>query len=398
MISVEKLVYQGYGLARQNGKTVFVRRAAPGDRAEIRITEHKKNFDVAQIVRLIEPSSARVDAPCIFYHRGCGGCQWQHLNYEQQLLWKRRIFLEFLERSCLPEPYPEITVNRSEPFHYRTRFQFHVTEAGKTALFREHSHQLVEVDHCWLVPEPSNTLLQRLQGREWLAGLKSIQIWIDDSNRVGLQTTPELPENLSRKVRNDLPGVMLLGSDSPDRMEYVVGGIRFQLGGQSFFQTNRFLNAKLNDAVCHFAGRGGRVLDLYSGVGFFALPLAKQYGQVLGIEESPAAVAQAREIAMLNGISNVEFFQANVDRWTGDCAQSFDAVIADPPRAGLSRKIAEWILRVNPGRVIYVSCDPATLVRDLLWLSTRYLVEQFWLFDLFPQTFHFEVVAALRAR
>ncbi|HEV8132931.1 MAG TPA: class I SAM-dependent RNA methyltransferase [Acidobacteriota bacterium] len=397
-VRIEKLVYQGYGLARHNGKTLFVQRSAPGDLADVQIVESKKSYDLARVENLIETSPDRVDPPCLFFKQGCGGCQWQHLQYQTQLKWKRNIFLEFLHRNHFAEPFPEICVIASPEFHYRTRFQFHLTGSGEPALFREQSHDLVPVNYCWLLPEALNQVLHRLAGAPWLAGCDSFQIWLDDLGQVGLETTWPLEDAAMMAVRRDLPDLKILHPRSKDRMEYHVGNLRILVGTESFFQTNRFLNPTLSETVCRLAGGGGTLLDLYSGIGFFSLAASPRFARVVGVEESRHAVEHALANARLNGTDNVTFWTGRVEQYVEKSREKFDCVLADPPRAGLSKRTIRWILNHQPRHLIYVSCDPTTLVRDVQWLSARYEARQFLLFDLFPQTFHFEVVAELLAR
>ncbi len=394
-VRIEKLVYQGYGLARSDGKTVFVRRAAPGDFADVRITESRRNFDLALIEVLVEPSPERTEPPCPFFKQGCGGCQWQHLEYASQLEWKRKIFLEFLERNHFSQPFPPLTACPSPPLHYRARFHFHLAESGKPALFREHTHELVTVDHCWLLPEKLNHLLSRLHKAGWLSSCESFQIWLDDLDSAGLETTPSLAAPLLASVRQEFPGLKILHPLSPDRMQYQIGEFVFLVGEQSFFQTNRFLSSRLNETVCTLAGSGSMLLDLYSGIGFFTLPLSSQFTRVVGVEENTAGAREAEANARSNGVGNVEFIADKVEHYLETAKEDFDFMLADPPRAGLSKKTVRSILGKRPERMVYVSCDPTTLVRDLQWLSESYQVRQFFLFDLFPQTFHFETVAEL---
>ncbi|MBI4455066.1 MAG: class I SAM-dependent RNA methyltransferase [Acidobacteria bacterium] len=397
-VRVEKLVYQGHGLTFHDGKAVFIRRAAPQDVADIRIVQSRKNYDLAMIETLVEKSPERVDPPCRFFKLGCGGCQWQHLRYTTQLEWKKQIFLEFLQRNHFSQPFPPLTIYPSEPFGYRTRFSFHLVASGKAALFREHTHELIPVDHCRLLPEPMNELLTRLQSRSWLAGCDSFQIWMDDTGQLGLEMFPPLSEAFLAAARREMPGLKLLHPSSSDWMQFGIQRIQFRISGQGFFQTNRFLNSTLNEIVCRSLGGGARLLDLYSGVGFFTLPLCFQFGDVVGVEENERACAEAVDNARINELDNVKFVAADVNSYLETTTEIFDCVLADPPRAGLSKKVIHWILKSKPERIAYVSCDPTTLVRDIQWLSAAYQVQQFSILDLFPQTFHFEVLAQLYRR
>lgn len=394
-VRIEKLLYRGSGLARQEGKVFFVHRAAPGDLAEVRVIESKKDFAVARIERLLESSPDRVDPPCLFFKRGCGGCQWQHLRYETQLEWKGKIFLELLERSGLQPPLAPPAVVPSEPLYYRTRFHFHVERSGKPALFKEHTHELLPIEYCWLLPDSLNTLLGVLLQKPWLKGCRSFQLWIDDRDDGGLETWPPFGPSLLEEIRREAPRLKLLHPSSSDQLEFLIGDVRFQVGWQAFFQTNRFLNKAMNGNVCRMAGEGSALLDLFSGAGFFSLPASRRFTRVVGIEQSEPSARQASSNARLNHIAHAEFVAGPVENYLQATAEGFECVIADPPRAGLSRKTVEWMLASKPERIVYVSCDPATFVRDLCRLAGSYEANEFLLFDLFPQTYHFEVVAGL---
>ncbi|MBI4446413.1 MAG: class I SAM-dependent RNA methyltransferase [Acidobacteria bacterium] len=392
---IEKLLYRGYGLGRTKGKALLVPRSAPGDLLETHIVESHRSYDIGKIEQVVESSAARVEPPCTFYKQGCGGCQWQHVHYSEQLESKRAILLELLERAHVLNPSIELEVIASPPFYYRARFSLRVTRRGQTALFRERSHEPVVLDYCWLLPDELNGLLQTLQGHPAIVGCHSLQLWINEQGQLGLETFPPLPKLKALELQWVIEPVLLLHPLLATRLVFTVEGLRYDVGPNSFFQTNRYLNPRLSRAVGDMAGSGDLVFDLYCGIGFFSLAVSLQFARVLGLDKNPANIVLAEANAIRNGRGNVSFLLA--DAASGlPVSEHADCIIVDPPRAGLSPKLLQEISERGPKRLVYVSCEPPTLARDLSRLKGFYHPVKTILLDLFPQTFHFETVTQLQ--
>ncbi len=436
-IQIEKLVYGGDGLARLpaddqgRGKTVFVPFVLPGEQVEVSVIESRSGFVRAKLEEVLTPSPDRI-APDCPYFGGCGGCHYQHMNYEAQLRHKAEILRETLRRTAKLELQHEIQLHRSPPWNYRNRTRMQVRHAPEFALGynRHNSHDVLPVESCPISSPLINEAIAAVWklGREktvpesvhevqFFANHDDTQLLVEAYVRPG--SDPKELQPLAAALHRVLPpvaGVIVfaassvedesrqhapLTSTSPEIASAIGGnsvlyhavGQQYRVSGGSFFQTNRYLVDTLAQVVT--AEGGGRAaLDLYAGVGLFTLPLARKFDQVLAVESSQNSFADLR----LNVPSNVKCIRATTERFLAERGPKLapDLVVVDPPRAGLGEKTAAALGRMSVSRVTYVSCDPATLSRDLrLLLESGFRVEQAHLVDMFPQTFHMETVLHL---
>ncbi len=381
-VTVEKLVHGGEGLARRNGQVVFVPYSAPGDRLLVEPLPPKQSMLRARIVRVLEPSSLRSSPPCIYFGQ-CGGCQLQHLRYEAQLQAKAAVVAEQLHRIGNLEAEVLPTLPSPQPFNYRNHARFSVDGAGRLGFTRYRSHSVVPVDVCLLMLEPINSVIRRVQGR--LRGIFQLSV------RCGHNTGQLL-------VSPWIPSLERYGVESgqPYYEERLLGR-NFRVSAASFFQVNTPVAETLVTKVLEFLNLEGQetVVDAYCGVGTFTIPLAERARQVIGIEEAPSAVEDAAMNA--SGLSNVRFVRGKVEDVLGLLRERIDALVLDPARVGCAPPVIEAIRSRRPPRIVYVSCDPATLARDLKLISADglYRVRHVQPVDMFPQTYHVESVALL---
>ncbi len=436
-IEIEKLVYGGDGLARMpadaqgRGKTVFVPFVLPGEQVEVSVTESRSGFARAKLDSVLTASPDRI-APNCPYFGGCGGCHYQHMNYEAQLRHKAEILRESLRRTAKLELQQEIQLHPSPPWNYRNRTQMQVRHAPEFALgyYRHSSHDVLPVDSCPISSPLINQAIRAVwnRGREGAvpASLHGLQFFANHDDSQLLVEAYVRPEDNAQELQpfaaalhSTLPSVVgvvvfaastvedesrqhapltsthpeLASAIGGDSLMYHAVRQQYRVSGGSFFQTNRFLIDKLAELAT--ANGSGRVaLDLYAGVGLFTLPLAHKFDQVLAVEASPNSFADLR----LNVSANVKCIRATTERFLAERGPklALDLVVVDPPRAGLGEKTAAALGRMSVSRVTYVSCDPATLSRDLrLLLESGFRVEQAHLVDMFPQTFHMETVLHL---
>lgn len=434
-VTVEKLVYGGEGLAHANGETVFVPFVLTGEEAEVEITERKKKLARARVARVLSPSPARILPRCPHFG-ACGGCDYQHTSYDEQLRIKESILHETLRRIGRIDWKSPITSHKSPPWEYRNRAQWKVQPVGGNAAhirdtphksnigyFRARSSALCPIEVCHIIsPKLFETFTQI---REALASgnlpseLREVEAF---ANATGTElllnvTCSSLPRNreaLLDKLAELIPAAAsILLQDSagsqmalhgPGFLQYNALGKSFRVAHLSFFQVNRFLLEDLACTVSNLAGTGSAALDLYAGVGLFTLSLAEKFASVATVESHPVA---ARDLEINAGASGKSIAIHNqpvkefMHRRTATSKSSApDVVVADPPRAGLDDGVAEQLARLSPPRIVYVSCDPATLARDLATLRNQaYTLREIHLFDMFPQTYHIESVALLeRAR
>ncbi|MEW5934712.1 MAG: 23S rRNA (uracil(1939)-C(5))-methyltransferase RlmD [Bacillota bacterium] len=430
----------GEGVSRYRGFTVFVDGAIPGDEVLAQIVQVKQNYARARTLEIIRPAPHRVPPRCPVFGR-CGGCQLQHMAYAEQLRWKTRLVGDALARiGHLSDVVVHDTLGTAQPWHYRTKALFPVGAApgGRgvvVGLYARGTHRIVEVADCPVQHPVNNEILaaaRKLIGRYRYAPY-------DETTGTGLvrhllartgaatgqamvgvvvngRTLPrgrEFARDLMRRVPalrsvviniNTRRGNVILGEETrvlagQAAIEDRLGGFVFRVSARSFFQVNPAQALVLYRQAVAYAALTGKeaVLDAYSGTGTIALFLAHGAAQVTGIEEVPEAVADARRNAARNGIANVEFLPGRVEELIkGADARSLrpHVVVLDPPRAGVPAATLEAIARLAPGRVVYVSCNPATLARDLGILHEHgYRTLQVQPVDMFPQTTHVEAVA-----
>jgi 23S rRNA (uracil1939-C5)-methyltransferase len=419
-LTVEKGIYRGLGLARVEGRAVLVSRGLPGDRLVARITAVERGFARASIERRLGGSPDRREAPCALAER-CGGCAYQELDYPAQLQLKEAILRESLARGGVAWEGP-IRVVGSPREGWRTRATFHVSTPGGRVLLglREPgSHRVVDLPRCLQVSDAMNAVIARLRrGLEQRAGLarRVSDLRLLEGREPGRVVAclegelgpADAPQILGLQEGTPLAGLGVRFGASParrharlagdDSVTSAVLGRHFRIHSESFFQANRFLVEALAERVRDHVPAGRRVLDLYSGVGLFALSLAPAAGAVLGIEGSAQAVADALANAEAAGLDHVRFLRGDVGRvLQGLPAEPEESVVLDPPRGGAGAAVMRLVSARAPETIVYVSCDPPTLARDLgILRAGGYALAALDLFDLFPDTFHLEAVALVR--
>jgi tRNA/tmRNA/rRNA uracil-C5-methylase (TrmA/RlmC/RlmD family) len=378
-VEVERILPGGMGLAHAGGKTVFVSLAAPGDRVRVRIDRQQGELLFASIVEIISPSPVRVEPPCPYFGR-CGGCDFQQLTYEAQLAAKAGIIRDCLHRIARLENVPEIVVSPSpNNWRYRMRATWQIDQELRAIGYYERgSRRVCDVAECAVLQPELQETLERVRATDWQQfppDLKHLDA-VAGENRVSL--SPSFAEFQTNEL------------------SLTVRGEVYQYNAAAFFQ----INPSLLGSLIEFAiggTSGGTVLDLYCGVGLFTLPLARRFQKVIGVEANATAARFARKNLQLAGLSNANVITATVTDWFRSGAVGpVDFVLLDPPRAGAESAVITGILNLQPRMISYVSCDPATLARDLKkLLAAGYIIHSIGAFDLFPQTHHVETVVRL---
>ena len=422
-LTVETLVNGGAGLARHEGRVIFIPHTAVGDIVRCRVTKEKKHFSEAELVELLQPAQLR-RRPICPVAGVCGGCQWQHLPYAEQLCWKENLFRETLIRQCGIDPVKMLPiVPASNEWNYRSRVQIkcHNTNAGfETGFYRSKSHSVVSIRQCPIIASELNTLLTQLRNiinhTAYADKISQIDLAVDDNGKCLAilhyfgHDLSALADLLSSKIlATDLliqsrskskliiiqgDGVLQIAVDQPPlNLQYTAGG---------FAQINLNQNRALVAAVLNLAELTGceQVLDLYCGMGNFSLPLARQAMRVIGVEESVVSIKMARKNAQQNQIDNIKFYCAPAEGSLSRIVQQapIDILFLDPPRSG-AYAIMKELLKISVDKILYVSCDPQTLARDLKPLiNNGYCLISSQPFDMFPQTHHCESVTFLRRR
>jgi len=450
LLKIEKLIYGGDGLARlpaapanatahnddarARGKAVFIPFVLAAEEIEASLTEQKSGFARAQADAIIEPSPQRVEPPCPHFTR-CGGCHYQHASYEHQLAIKKEILRESLHRLAKLDLPFDIEVHPSPPWNYRnrSRLQVQVSPAFSAGYFKLASHELLAVETCPISAPLINrgiaSLWQSGRAGKVPAGVREVEFFANADDTQLLVEVGCAREARRAAIRDwaetwraalpEIAGVVAFREPNPgDRkasspeilvtvgagsLSYQTGRAAHRVSAGSFFQTNRHLIDELVRIVT--AGQSGKLaLDLYAGAGLFSTALACDFHHVVSVESSQTSSADLA----YNQPSNGETVQATTEQYlarnenprrVGKGAaipNKPDLVVLDPPRSGLGESVARSLANLGAPRIIYVSCDPATLARDLVpLLASGYRVEQVHLLDLFPQTYHLESVVHL---
>ena len=382
---------------------LFVRWALPGEVVSVRLVERKREYAFAEAVEILSPSPHRVDPPCEVFGE-CGGCQLQHAEYPYQLEMKREILREAFRRIGKTDVAPEIAPP-SEPFGYRHRGRFRVV--GDVVGFHASlSHRLVPVSHCPLMIEAINAVLPGLRGLGRLAKVSEVQVASDGVRASaffpGIPYGKGMVAHLAERTGGVLSGARFEDrSWGEERITLTLDGISYSVSPRSFFQANWRMNQAMVRRIEEIlenlgVSAGARLLDLYAGAGNFALPLAAKVREVVAVEGEARSFRELRGNLRENTLVNVRIVRSSVEMFRSE--GRFDTLVLDPPRAGLSERALARVREIAAGTVFYVSCNPATLARDVRSLSDRYDLSSLEMHDFFPNTHHVEALAVLLAR
>jgi 23S rRNA (uracil1939-C5)-methyltransferase len=377
-VTVEKLVVGGEGLARLEGVPIFVARAAPGDRLRVRLVERRPDYARAAIVEILEPGPGRRPDPYPELGR-TGICDLQHLDDELQPHLKAAAVREALQRLGRIELPPRIEVVAGPPWGYRLRTQLHAEVDAASGEVRvgyhaRGSNELVAVTRCPLLVPELESLLPELPGR--LAG------------------SPHRRIDLAAGDRGAVTAAPLVAGLPHGEVSMTIGGLSFSYDARCFFQAHRQLLPYLVELAVG-PWEGGEAYDLYAGVGLFSMHLARRYSRVVSVEADRVAARYGRNNARRNRLPQVSGVGQVVETWIAALPDRPDRVLVDPPRAGLTGKVRQALAARRARRLTYVSCDAATLARDLRMLAPVYRIDSIQLVDLFPQTGHMEAVVQL---
>jgi len=426
-LEIEKLVYGGDGLGHADGNTVFVPYVMPGEEARAEIASRKKKLVWAKPLEILKANAARVKPVCPHFGT-CGGCHYQHADYESQVKLKLDILRETLSRMGGINWTGEIKAHTAEPLHYRNRAQWAVSNANPRALgyYLPESNKIVPIDRCDVLSPALADTFARLQeiARDGSLPPEALEIeaFVDSADskialNVAFKEFLRPVAELTKLFHDTVPALhsLLLLDQKKNRFElsgpgYLVqeaGGYQFRVSHLSFFQVNRFLVDDLMKTV--IAGASGDLaLDLYAGVGFFTLPLTKTFQRVVSVDANLSATRNLRENADTADTSIVSQ-HVQTEEFLKSVTEAPDFVVLDPPRAGLGQDSERKLADLGPKEIAYLSCDPPTLARDLAILlqtprkpadsaptKQRYEITSMQFFDLFPQTFHIETLVRLR--
>ncbi|MCL7747660.1 23S rRNA (uracil(1939)-C(5))-methyltransferase RlmD [Halalkalibacter alkaliphilus] len=439
-VTIEDLTHEGAGVAKVDGYTLFVPNTLPGELVDIKVIKTNKGFGFARLLEIKKESEHRAEPLCPIYHQ-CGGCQIQHLSYDAQLVSKQKQVKDVLERiGGLKDVTVHPTLGMEDPWRYRNKAQVPVGEEGGLVIagfYQKRSHRIINMDECLIQHEENDQIIRVVKN---IANKYGIRAYDEEKHRGTLRHVvarkgkvtnevmvvlvtrgKELPnkKNIIEEIQAQIPNVKsIVQNINPKRTnvifgdetnvlwgeEYIhdyIGDIKFAISARSFYQVNPEQTKVLYDKALEYANLTGKetVIDAYCGIGTISLFLAQRAKHVYGVEIVPDAIADAKRNAELNGITNVDFAVGEAEKimpWWYAQGIRADVIVVDPPRKGCDAELLETILSMKPKRVVYVSCNPATLARDLKVLEEGgYVTKKVQPVDMFPHSSHVESVAQI---
>jgi 23S rRNA (uracil1939-C5)-methyltransferase len=442
-VTFQDLTHEGSGVAKVNGYTLFVPRALPGEKARVKVIKTKKGYGIGKVIEWFDQSSERAEPLCPIYDM-CGGCQLQHLSYQGQLNFKQKQVKDVMERiGKLESVTVHPVLGMDDPWRYRNKAQVPVgeREGGLIAgFYRERTHDIIDMEACLIQQETNDIVVQKVKA---IANRFGIKAYDEVTNRgtlrhivakYGLKTNEvmvvlitrdrELPHKnkLIEEITKELPNVksivhnvnkkrtnVIFGAETKVIWgeEYIydyIGDIKFAISARSFYQVNPEQTYTLYSKALEYADLKGHetVIDAYCGIGTISLFLAQRAKDVYGVEIVPEAIDDAKRNAKLNHIENAQFAVGEAEKvipWWYAQGIRADVIVVDPPRKGCDEELLKTIIQMKPEKVVYVSCDPATLARDLRILEDGgYKTKEVQPVDMFPHTSHVENVALLELK
>jgi 23S rRNA (uracil1939-C5)-methyltransferase len=399
-LKVQAPVYGGMCLSQSAG-VVFIKGAITGETVLAKIKERKKDYSIAEVVEILDSSPHRTEPLCPVFDV-CGGCHYQHISYDQQLEIKRVVLEDCLSRIgkldiTIPTP---LTNNQ---WGYRTKVQLKFSTDGQLGFYREGSRDVVPIDNCILAVEPINNIIKAILSKSIPKGIKEIHI-LSGINQIAYLLGDKISETTVQQFID-------IGFDGVSTDKGMVKGgeycifegrraqgksYRYTISPNSFYQTNWGLNQRLIERVMAEVAPDTDVIDVYGGAGNFAVPLSKIASDILIIEENHYAKADALRNIKMNKIKNVKYISKSFESAKID--RHFGFMILNPPRRGLTSVAVNQVIKNAPDKIAYISCNPSTFARDILKMSDMYQVQSVDLVDMFPNTYHCEVIGILQRR
>lgn len=396
-IDIEKLDDFGRGIGYIDGKITFVPNTVPGDIVNINIIKEHKKYNEATIDNFIKYSEDRVKPPCPYFTK-CGGCTLQNLSYENTINYKLNKIKNIFTKNRI-DITPKI-ISNPNPYNYRNKISLKVVDT-KIGFYLNNTHNIIEIDECLIANPAINECINYIKNFNIINGNVIIRCNQNEEILIIIESQDNLTidiELLKKKIK--LVGIIINNKTfyGKNYLFERINNTLFKISYDSFFQVNPYIASELFQLISDNIKQYDKVLDLYCGVGTLSLNAASKALSVTGIEIVPNAILNALFNASLNDLSNVHFVLNDVSDAIAKIKLDFNKVIVDPPRAGLTKETIDILLKINPTSIIYVSCDPQTLVRDYKLLSDTYEIEKSYILDMFSYTYHVETVLILKKR
>ena len=385
VVKIEKLDHFGRGIAKVNNMPIFVENSLINEEVEILITKEKKNYMEGVVIDYIKKSPLRVESNCPYYAK-CGGCDLLHLSYDEQLKYKENKVKEIIKKFSGLECVNNIV--SSKQFNYRNKITLQVKNS--IGYFQKKSNDIINIDNCLLVDNKINEIINKLKKID-VSDVKKIVVRVTN-----LESMVVFYGKINLKIDLDVDTIIINDKvfKGNGYIREEINDFKFIISPTSFFQVNNIGMINIYNKVLEYVD-GGNVLDLYCGTGTIGIYVSKKANKVLGIELNKEAIKDALINKKLNNINNIDFISGDVGTILSENNFKADIVIVDPPRAGLDNKSIDNIIKIKPKKIVYVSCDPVTLARDLDILKEKYDVIEITPFDMFGNTYHVECVCLL---
>lgn len=394
-IKIEKLDDFGRGICYIDNKVTFVPNTIPNDLVEIKITKEFKNYNEGKLINILIPSKKRIEPKCPYFSK-CGGCVLQNMNYKDTLEYKKEKVTNIFKKNKL-EINP-IVIENANYYNYRNKISLKVIDK-KIGYYEPKSHSIVEIDSCLVASNSINKVIPFIKKMGINNGLVTIRCNKNDEVLIIIESKDKLNIDVdSIKENIKLVGIVINNKlfYGEDFLYENINGMFYKISYDSFFQVNPYIASKIFDIIKENINSNETVLDIYSGVGTLSLTASTVAKKVIGIEIVENAVLNAIHNAKINKINNVDFLLNDATKAITKLNLSFDKVIVDPPRAGLTKTVIDTIKKIKPKEIIYVSCDPQTLVRDIKLLSDLYTINKFYIADMFSFSYHVESICILK--
>ena len=395
LLKIERMNHTGEGIATLDGLVFFIPKTIPGDIIDIKeedIIKHK-NYNQVLKYKMINESDERIPIPCKYY-KECGGCHLMGMKYHNQLEYKKQKVRDILNKYANIQT--NIDIEETNPYEYRNKITLQVKQ-GKIGLYTQDSNTLVLIEKCLLIPKELNKIIKILKERLDLSNVNQIILKIM-KNKIMIQILGTIKKEETIKELSNAVSSIYLNDDLIYGIPYLKEKLlshEFFVSPTSFFQINHEGTLKLYNKIKNYLGNNNKnILDLYCGTGTIGIYVSDNCKKITGIELNSSSVEDARRNIILNSINNITILQGDVGKLL-KATNTYDAIIVDPPRSGLDRKTKEALLQINSPKIIYVSCNPITLARDINTLKNNYEVKNISLIDMFPNTYHVECVVLL---
>lgn len=406
-VLIKSFDHQGRGIGRIDEKVIFIPNTIPGEVVDVNVVLEKKNYSIGDLIKINKISDKRIKPICPHFFE-CGGCDLMHIDYNEELEYKTNKIKEVLKKFADVDPsvVEEITANKKRN-NYRNKVSFKVD--GDIGFYARNTNDITKIDYCYIIDDKINEILKFLNANISMDGIKEIVVKKTKNNddlMLVFDISKPIDEVKLKKMLGYATSIYIRENDSfhlihgKRHITEEMGDLDFLISADSFFQVNTEQAINLYNKIIELANPKKKdiVLELYSGTGTISTFIAKHAKKVYSVEINKFAVKDAIENAKINNVDNIEFIKDDALKYVQNFNEKIDLLVVDPPRSGMDKTVVEKILEIEPDKMIYVSCDPITLARDIKILSEKYSVEKVAPFDMFPNTYHVENVVLLQRK